>query len=353
MSSSSSSVTTVSAPEIAAGSILDGWTESEITLPYVQQARPIPCFEKKGLFGRKRWVIIWATEIATVIAPFFACLGHLLDDYPDKPVGLDTEYGKSHGQPDYDMLRTVQEAFFDEKSDTGIAIVMDACELSASEQLAPGTLLPLQVQKQLRANRCTFCGNGVADDIYKLLLCFAPLATKSVAFPKTFDFTTVLRFIGVPRGLANTKLYTLAEHYLKVKAPEQIKCKFQQQNWLEKELTKDDIIYAGLDAIIGCELAEQHFRKMLPPPVDRAEASAETKPVREPCLDDVLEYYASAVKQGTPAPAGMYRKRQWILNSYNGHAARELKMRENERTLIAIVEAWDKHDLLVHGLPDQ
>jgi hypothetical protein len=45
-------------------------------------------------------------------------------------------------------------------------------------------------------------------------------------------------------------------------------------------------------------------------------------------------------------------KRRWILNSYNGHAARELKMREHERTLTAIVEAWDKHDLLVHGLPE-
>lgn len=339
MSSSSSSVTSASATDTDSLSF-DGWGESTVSLPNVPMSSEIECFEKKHSFGRTRWVIIHATEIKTMVAPFYDSLRSFCRKDMNKPVGYDCEYYCSKSYPESETLCSVQEAFVDESTNTGYCIVIPIYHLAVTHKLASNTLVPSHVTKHIQENMCTFFGNSAANDLLWTIRCSGVYC----AFPKVMDFTVVLNTVGVPADLPNTKLYTLAEYYLQCSAPKALKQEFQRQCWLKTDFTKQDVIYAGLDAIISCELAMQRFRYMRAPPraLDSKQAIRPPTPLTaEQHAANVLAYYGQKFAK-VPAPTGIPRKMRWIVNCYNGDQANALKGTRNETLLCDVAAIWEK-----------
>lgn len=327
----------------------DGWEESKVTLLPGDAA--IACYAKANCFGRKKWVIIHATEINTMIEPFYGRM-KIVQRSPATSqsliIGLDCEYHIGS----YTTLCCIQEAFVDETEDIGYCIVIPLIHLRANGKLPSDVdTLPLPVEKHIRSHAHVFCGNNVYNDL-ALILQRMP-SDRIITPPCAIDFATLLRVAHKPSELKDSKLYSLMEVLLGYQGPKALKCEYQCQDWVMTDMDKNSILYAAMDAICSCELAHQYVRHMqyvaphsTPSKAPEHVLSAAPQDC-EVLLKRVKEFYEAKVGTGKPPPKGMDGKVQWIRNSYKGDFATTLKQASGAKLLKGVVALWESDSVKI------
>lgn len=328
---SSSSSTSSASAAVARDMIHEGWEDGGLRLPVSLNGETHRCFTKAGAFGVRRCYIFVATTVR-MVDDYHSFLCSVAKGRPFV-VGFDTEYQK---RASWTQLCVVQEAFLDPESQSVYALVIPLLAMYMSRALCENSV-PVSLYNLMKCTNLVFGGNGVQDDVATVIRQYA----FGSIMPATLDFSLLFRLSHVADNLDNCKLYTLAERLLGCSVDHASKSRNQRSDWTEPSLSREQLIYAGLDAIIGAMLGERVVRNMavcLPVPDEKKEERA---PDQSTVVAAVMSMYAhGALDSHVPFPKGVQNKINWIRNSYHGLYMNLLR---DNTYLTQVAEKWEKN----------